>query len=106
MKFILVNHRTPLDRPVCAECSRSLVSGYLKAVSTQRQYCDHDCYARYEARNAMAPWLAASTEAQFEMVASFFAASCSYSVAVAKAAVRVGELVTAEISGGDQRRRT
>jgi hypothetical protein len=106
MKFILVNHRTPLDRPVCAECSRSLVSGYLKAVSTQRQYCDHDCYVRNEAQNLLAPWLAASCEVQFEMITSFFAASCSYSVALAKAALRVGELATAEISGDDRWRRT
>jgi len=106
MKFILVNHRTPLDSPVCAECSRSLVSGYLKAVSTQRQYCDHDCYARHEARNLLGPWLTASCEVQFEMIASSFAASCSYSFALAKAVLRVGELVTAEISGDDRRRRT
>jgi hypothetical protein len=104
MKFILVNHRTPLDRPVCAECSRSLVSGYLKAVSTRRQYCDHDCYVRHEAQ--LAPWLAASCEAQFEMFTSFFAASSSYSVALAKVALRVGELVTAEISRDDRWRRT
>jgi hypothetical protein len=97
MKFILVNHRTPLDSPTCAECSRSLVSGYLKVVSTQRQYCDYECYARYEARDLLAPWLLAS---------SFVAASCSYSIALAKMALRVGELAAAEISSDDRRRRT
>jgi hypothetical protein len=105
MKFILVNHRTPLDSSTCAECSRSLVSGYLKAVSTRRQYCDYDCYARYEARDMLTPWLTAS-EVPFELFTSFVAASCSYSIAFAKAALRVGELVTAEISGDDRRRRT
>ena len=103
MKFILVNHRTPLDSPSCAECSRPLVSGYLKAVSTQRQYCDHDCYLRYEARHLLTPWLTEPYEVPLEMMTSFAAASCAYSIALAKAAQRIGELVTAEISGGDRR---
>jgi hypothetical protein len=106
MKFILVNHRTPLDSSTCRECSQSLGPGYLKAVSTQRQYCDYDCYLRCEARSLLTPWLAASYEAPFEMMTSFAAASCCYSIALANAALRVGELVTAEISGGDRRRTT
>lgn len=104
MKFILVNHRTPLDSPTCAECSRSLVSGYLKAVSTQRQYCDYDCYVRYEARDMLAPWLNVPYNVPFELITSFVAASCSYSIALAKAALRVGELATAAISDDDRRR--
>jgi len=106
MKFILVNHRTPLDSPACVECARSLGPGYLKAVSTRRQYCDYDCYLRHEARSLLTPWSAAPYAAPFEMMTSFAAASCYYSMAIAKAAVRVGELVTAEISGDDQRRGT
>jgi hypothetical protein len=106
MKFILVNHRTPLDRATCAECSRSLAAGYLKAVSTQRQYCDYDCYVRYEGRNLLAPWIVVSHEVPFDMITSFFAASCSYSIALAKMALRVGELAAAEISSDDRRRRT
>ena len=90
MKFILVNHRTPHDRPTCAKCSRSLASGYLKALSTQQQYCDYDCYVRYEAWDMLTPWLAASVS--LELMASFAAVSFSYSIAFAKAAVRVGEL--------------
>ena len=105
MKFILVNHRTPLDGRSCAECSRSLGSGYLKSVATQRQYCDYDCYVRYERRNLMAPWLVASHQVPFVMFTSFFAASCSYSIALAKAALSVGESVAAEISSGDRQRR-
>lgn len=106
MKFILVNHRTPLDRPTCAECSRSLASGYLKAVSTRRQYCDYDCYARHEARDMLAPWLAVPSVVPFELITSFVAASCSYSIALAKAALRAGELATAAISEDDRRRRS
>ena len=106
MKFILVNHRTPLDSPTCAECSQSLVSGYLKAVSTQRQYCDHDCYVRYEAKSLLSPWFTAPYAAPFEMMTSFVVASCCYSIAIAKAALRVGELVTAGISVDDRRRTT
>jgi hypothetical protein len=106
MKFILVNHRIPLGSPTCAECSRSLVSGYLKAVSTQRKFCDHDCYGRYEARNLLAPWLTASYEGPLDMMNSFAAASCWYSIAFAKVALRVGELATAEISSHDRRRKT
>jgi hypothetical protein len=106
MKFILVNHRTPRDSPICAECSRSLVSGYLKAVSTQRQYCDYDCYTRYEERNPLAPWLLASPEVAFGMITSFVAVSCSYSIALAKMALRVSELAAEEISSDDRRRWT
>ena len=105
MKFILVNHRTPLDSPTCADCSRSLASGYLKAVSTQRRYCDYDCYVRYEGRALLSPWLAESFKVPFEIMTSFVAASCSCSIAFAGAALRVGELVTAEISAGAPRRR-
>src|SRR5579859_3455026 len=105
MKFILVNHRTPLDSPACAECSRSLMSGYLKAVSTQRQYCDYDCYLRYEARNMLTPWLTASYEVPVELMTSLAVASCCYSIALARVVLQVGRLVTAEITR-DRPRRT
>jgi hypothetical protein len=104
MRFILVNHRTPLDSPTCAACSRSLVSGYLKAVSTRRPYCDYDCYARCEARDMQVRWLTAQCGLSLELITSFVAASCSYSMALAKAAHRVGELATAAMSEDDRRR--
>jgi hypothetical protein len=104
MKFVLVNHRTPLESSTCAECSGSLGSGYLKAVSTQRQYCDYDCYLRHEARSVLTPWLTASYEAPLEMMTSLATASCCYSIAMARTALRVGELIRAEIlSGGPQK---
>ena len=46
MKFVLVNHRTPLGSSACLHCSRPLGVGYLREISTQRPYCDHDCYRR------------------------------------------------------------
>jgi hypothetical protein len=104
MKFVLVNHRTPLESPTCAECSGRLASGYLKAVSTQRQYCDYDCYVRHESRSLMTSWLTAPYEAPLEMMTSLATASCCYSIAMARAALRVGELMTAEISNGDRRK--
>jgi hypothetical protein len=103
MRFILVNHRTPLDSPTCAACSRSLVSGYLKAVSTRRRYCDYDCYARCEARDMLVQWLTAQCGLSLELITSFVTASCSYSIALAKAAHRVGELAAA-MSEDDRRR--
>src|SRR5215471_13276457 len=72
MKFVLVNHRTPADASSCIECSRRLERSYLREVSTQRHYCDHDCYRQYEAKNlyeslsmsllmpTLAPWFAAA----------------------------------------------
>ena len=101
MKFILVNCRTPLDNSTCAECSRSLVSGYLKAVSTRRQYCDYDCYVRDEARNLLTSGLTASYETSLKVMTLFAVASGFYSIAFAKAARLVGDLVTADISGGE-----
>jgi hypothetical protein len=58
MKFILVNHRTPSPPSNCIACARSLGAGYLRDVSTQRRYCDHDCYLRYETMSLFMPWLA------------------------------------------------
>src|SRR5690349_3957168 len=59
MKFILVNHRSPLQVSTCTECDRPLGTGYLREVSSQRQYCDYDCYLRDEARTLFMPWLSA-----------------------------------------------
>src|SRR5436305_2126196 len=98
MKFIVVNHRTPLGSSGCAECSQSLGSGYLKVVSTRRQYCDYHCYLRYEARSLPTPWLTADHAASLEMMTSFAAAACCYSIAIASAALRVVDLAAAGVS--------
>ena len=58
MKFVLVNHRTPLGTPACLHCSRPLGAGYLREISTQRPYCDHDCYRRDETSRLFSPWFA------------------------------------------------
>ena len=110
MKFILVNHRTPLNTAACTECTRPLETGYLREVSSQRQYCDHDCYLRYETKSLFMPWLneagdaplpapnwrATPYVASYELVASFAAATCWYSISLAKAALRVSELMATE----------
>ena len=105
MKFILVNHRTPLDRSACIRCSRSLGPGYLRDVSTQRPYCDYDCYLRHEMVSLFVPRLAVTRTDQrpastypmpFDMIASFAVASCWCSLTVARVAVRVGELMATE----------
>jgi hypothetical protein len=103
MKFILVNHRTPLGNSACAECSQSLGPGYLKAVSTRRQYCAYDCYLRYEARSLATPWVT-DRAAPFEMMILCAVASCCYPIAFVSAALRVSELVTTEISRSDRQR--
>jgi hypothetical protein len=56
MKFVLVNHRTPLGPSACLHCSRPLGCGYLREISTQRPYCDHDCYRRDETRRMFSPF--------------------------------------------------
>ena len=80
MKFILVNHRTPLNTATCTECERSLGTGYLREVSSQRQYCDH---------------AGRGGKGGGELVA----ATCWYSISFAKAAMRVGELMATESFG-------
>jgi hypothetical protein len=108
MKFVLVNHRTPCGPSNCIDCCRPLRSGYLREVATQRPYCDHDRYLRYEAKSLLMPWLAfarvwreptAAYLAHLDMIRSFAAGSCWYSIVLAAAALRVGELVTAEAFG-------
>jgi hypothetical protein len=109
MKFMLVNHRTTADASSCIECSRPLGRSYLRDVSTQRQYCDHDCYAQYEAKSlflpALVPWLAVARgdrrpatpyPAPLELMTSFAAATCWCGIAFAKAALRMSELLAAE----------
>jgi hypothetical protein len=110
MKFVLVNHRTPVDASSCIECSRPLGRGYLRDVSTQRQYCDHDCYLQHEAKSLFMPWLmptfapwlaatrrdrrpAAPPSAPLELMTSFAAAACLCSIVFAKTALRVSELM-------------
>ncbi len=114
MKFVLVNHRTPLHTATCSECSQPLDAGYLREVSTQRQYCDHDCYLRYEARSLLTPWLnvtrtasrhATPYAAGLQMMTSFAAASCWYSISLAKASLRMAELVATELSEVDRERK-
>jgi len=113
MKFILVNHRTPRSPSSCIECSRSLETGYLRDVSTQRRYCDHHCYLRYEAKSLFMPWLAitradhgSSTNypAQLGMITSLAAASCwcyaipmtVASISLVESALRMHDLIAAE----------
>jgi hypothetical protein len=113
MKFVLVNHRAPLDRATCTECAQSLGTGYLREVSTQRSYCDYDCYHRHQARSLFMPWLksaradsriASPHASPFELMASFAAASCWYSISLTKAALRVAELLATELTDLDRRR--
>ncbi len=117
MKFILVNHRTPLCTVTCTECARPLGTGYLREMSSQRQYCDHDCYLHYQTKSLFMPWLVAERGdrrpagwpsaawpatpfvASYELIASFTAATCWYSISLAKAALRVSELMATESFG-------
>lgn len=105
MKFVLVNHRAPLNRPACSACAEVLGTGYLRDVSTQTPYCDYDCYLRDEARSLFMPWLKTScAEADSsnlpasppQLMTSFAAASCLYSMSLA--ALRMGELMAVELS--------
>lgn|SRR5690348_11468072 len=101
MKFVLVNHRTPLGTPSCLHCSRPLGAGYLREISTRRPYCDHDCYRRDETRRLFTPWLAApgpaselatSQAASLGLMASLAAAACwGYAVPLSAAAVSLLE---------------
>ena len=116
MKFILVNHRSPLQISACSECARPLEAGYLREVSSQRPYCNHDCYLRYQTKSLFMPWLTtegsehgpganwppswpASYVASYELITSFAAATCWYSISLAKAALRVSELLATESFG-------
>jgi hypothetical protein len=110
MKYVLVNHRTPAGPSACIECSLPLASGYLRDVSTHHPYCSTDCYQRHEAKSTVVPmfmpWLAAKRSdlrpamqypASLELFTSFAAASCWCSLSFAKAALRMSELMAAEV---------
>lgn len=104
MKFVLVNHRAPLNRAACTACAKVLGTGYLRDVSTQRPYCGYDCYLRYEARSLLIPWLKTSCAEvdaptlhalPLEFMTSF---APSYWYSMSLAALRVGELMAVELS--------
>ena len=88
MKFVVVNHEPPSHAATCSTCARSLSSGYVRHVRTQRRYCDHDCYRRGELVTLLMPWSTpgrtgwATPHVEFaagnmiEMVAVFSAVSC------------------------------
>lgn len=81
MKFVVVNHAPPLHAATCSKCSRSLRSGYVRHVRTQRRYCDDDCYRRGELmtlwRTGWAtPHVELAAGNMIEMVAVFSAVSC------------------------------
>jgi hypothetical protein len=113
MKFILVNHRSPLNTATCTECDRPLGTGYLREVSSQRQYCNHDCYLHFRTKSLFMPWLgpergdrmraaawpATPYVASYELMAAFAAATCWYSISLAKAVLHVGELMATESFG-------
>lgn len=56
MKFVVVNHEPPSHAGTCSACSRSLRSGYVRHVRTQRRYCDYDCYRRGEFVTLLMQW--------------------------------------------------
>ena len=114
MKFVLVNHRTPLGSSACRHCSRPLGVGYLREISTQRPYCDHDCYRRDETRRLFTTWLAApgapsefatGHAASLGLMASLAAAACwgyalplsAAAISLVQAALGMRELMTAEV---------
>jgi hypothetical protein len=105
MKFIFVNHRTPLGPSSCFACSRSLGPGYLRDLSTQRPYCDHDCYARHQTVSLFMPWLAVTRtdpwparrySTPLELTTSFVAASWWCSISLIATGLRLGELMASE----------
>ena len=114
MKFVLVNHRTPLGPSACLHCSRPLGAGYLREISSQRPYCDHDCYRRDETRRAFPPWFAASGPtselatghaASLGLMASLTAAACwgyalplsAVAISLVQTALGMRDLMTKEV---------
>jgi hypothetical protein len=87
MKSIFVNHRTPLGPSHCFACSRSLGPGYLRDLSTQRPYCDHDCYARHQTASLFMPWLAVTGADPWPWW---------YSISLVETGLRLGELMATE----------
>jgi hypothetical protein len=114
MKFVLVNHRTPLGSSACLHCSRPLGVGYLREISTQRPYCDQDCYRRDETRRLFTPWLVAPAAASglvtghaasLGLMTSFAAAACwgyaiplsAVAISLVQAALGMRELMSADV---------
>jgi hypothetical protein len=114
MKFVLVNHRTPLGTPACLHCSRPLGVGYLREISTQRPYCDHDCYRSDETSRLFSPWFfvpgagsgpATNESFSLGLMMSLAAVTCwsyalplsAFSVSLVQAALGMRDLMAREV---------
>jgi hypothetical protein len=50
IRFVLVNHRTPVSEPVhCACCGAKLDDGYVHERETDLKYCDAVCFESCDA---------------------------------------------------------
>jgi hypothetical protein len=113
MKFVVVNHRTPLCRSTCLHCSRLFGASYLRDVSTQKPFCDYDCYRKYAADRLFMPWFdgtvampdaASHHVASLGLIASVAAATCwgyaiplsAVSLSLLQAALGFRQLMAAE----------
>jgi collagenase-like PrtC family protease len=104
LRFMLVNQGRPLHGATCSACARPLGTSYVRHVSTQRRYCDHDCYRRYQQTAMGMLWpYSSSLEAITVLTAisgwSWMMQMSALSRSLTEAYLRAHDLLTTE--GGD-----
>ena len=67
MKFVLVNSRTPRTQSVCALCCEAIGESYLRDITAQLAYCDHECYVDHR----KAPVLEPGSDIEVPVVSKF-----------------------------------
>ena len=100
---MLVNHGQPSHDATCSACAQPLGASYVRHVSTQRRYCDTDCYRRYQLAMGMLWPYHSSLEAITVLAAisgwSWMIQMGALSRSLTEAYLRAHSLLTTE--GGD-----
>jgi hypothetical protein len=104
MRFMLVNQGRPCHDAACSACARLLGPSYVRHVSTQRLYCDYDCYRQHQQTTMGMHWPYQSSLEAITVLAAISGWSCmmqmgALSRSLTEAYLRAHDLLTTE--GGD-----
>lgn len=102
---MLVNQGQHRHGATCSACDRPLGASYVRHVSTQRRYCEYDCYRQYQQTNMGMLWPYRSSLEAITMLTAISSWSWmmqmgALSRSLTEAYLRAHDLLTPE--GGDR----
>nr|WP_245329216.1 hypothetical protein [Bradyrhizobium centrolobii] len=98
---MLVNQGQARHGAACSACAQPLGSSYIRHMSTQRRYCDYDCYRRYQPSAMGMLWPYGSSLEAITVLAAISTWSCmmqmgALSRSLTEAYLRAHDLLTTE----------